>query len=82
MGTGTHFSTVSGTLRGWGTAKISGIFGGKIPEKPQISGWGRGQQFRGISGTLRGRGQSKILGIFEGFLGNPRKIPESDQMPS
>ena len=31
-----------------GTVQYFGEYRGKIPQKPQISGWGRGQYFRGI----------------------------------
>ena len=33
---------------GMGTTNILGIFGDKIPKKPQTSGWGRGQENWGI----------------------------------
>ena len=46
MGTGTHFSTVSGTLRGWGTAKIMGIFGGESPKNLKIRGGDGGKILR------------------------------------
>ena len=47
-GTGATVLGDFGDTMGTGTAKNSGIFWGKIPEKPQNSGWGRGQDFRGI----------------------------------
>ena len=38
-----------GDTLGMGEPQISGGFGGKNPENPQISGWGRGKNYRGFS---------------------------------
>ena len=47
MGIRSTSSKTSGTRWGQITKKI-GDFRGQIPEKTQISGWGRGQHFWGI----------------------------------
>ena len=44
---GRHCQTFGESL-GMGTVKTLGIFWGKIPEKPQNSGWGRGMESRGF----------------------------------
>ena len=38
-----------GDTLGTGEPQILGVFWGKTPENPQISGWGRGKKYRGFS---------------------------------
>ena len=48
-GDGVTTLRIFGDTLGTGKPQTLGFFWGKIPENPQISGWGRGKEYRGFS---------------------------------